>query len=267
MSNLKSIGVFDSGFGGLTVLAALRKRFPTESMVYLGDTARLPYGTKSPETVIKYALNCAKALMAKSDLKLLVIACNTATAHALKVLQKELPIPVIGVIEPGVLEVLAHPKIKSVAVLATQGTVSVGAYEKALRERGFQGEIESQACSLFVPLVEEGLVTGPIPESIAKYYLEQLPHKPDAVILGCTHYPLLLPILRKLLPPKTIWVDSGSAIAKNGLPMMALTQAGEGKISYLVTDSPKNFQKVASLFLGVPILQSQIELIDVGLPV
>ncbi|MEI6791349.1 MAG: glutamate racemase, partial [Myxococcaceae bacterium] len=175
MSTEKSIGVFDSGLGGLTVLAALRKKFPYESIIYLGDTARLPYGTKSPETVIKYALNCAKALMQKADLKLLVIACNTATAHALKTLQECLPIPVIGVIEPGVLEVLAHPEIKSVAVLATPGTISVGAYEKALRKHGFLGEINSLACPLFVPLVEEGLVSGPIAENIARDSLDHLP--------------------------------------------------------------------------------------------
>src|SRR3989338_1704158 len=137
MSNLQSIGVFDSGLGGLTVLAALRKKYPHESMVYLGDTARLPYGSKSPETVIQYALNCAKALMRKADLKLLVVACNTATAHALETLQKELPIPVVGVIEPGVLEIVANSQIQSVAILATRGTILVRAYEKALRKHGF----------------------------------------------------------------------------------------------------------------------------------
>lgn len=261
MSTEKSIGVFDSGLGGLTVLAALRKKFPHESMVYLGDTARLPYGTKSPETVIKYALNCAKALMQKADLKLLVIACNTATAHALKTLQECLPIPVIGVIEPGVLEVLAHPEIKSVAVLATPGTILVGAYEKALRKHGFLGAINSQACPLFVPLVEEGLVSGPIAESIAKYYLERLPAKPDAVILGCTHYPLLLPVLRNLLPKETIWIDSGSETAKQ---LKVKEEEKKESVRYFVTDAPESFKKTATLFLGAPVLDAQVELIDVG---
>ncbi len=262
MTDNRSIGVFDSGLGGLTVLAALRKKFPQESMVYLGDTARLPYGTKSPETVIKYALANAKALMQQAELKLLVVACNTATAHALPALLAALPIPVIGVIEPGALEVVSNPKIKSVAVLATAGTTESKAYEIALRKHGFAGPIYSQACPLWVPLVEEGLVTGPIAESIAKYYLNQLPAVPDAVVLGCTHYPLLLPVLRKMLSQETIWIDSGHATA-NRAPSFAEATAGTA-VHYFVTDAPKKFQELSSLFLGTPVLDAQVQLIDVG---
>ncbi|MEI6806022.1 MAG: glutamate racemase [Myxococcaceae bacterium] len=256
MSDNRSIGVFDSGLGGLTVLSAITQKFPNESILYLGDTARLPYGTKSPETVIKYALSNAEALMSKAELKLLVVACNTATAHALPTLAAQLPIPVIGVIEPGALEVAKNPQIKSVAVLATAGTTQSKAYEIALRKHGFEGEIFSLACPLFVSLVEEGLVTGPIAELTVKHYLSQLPHEPDAVILGCTHYPLLLPTLRKALPAKTIWVDSGSATASH-LEFEPCDKPGS--VRYFVTDTPKRFQELSSLFLGKPVLATQLE--------
>jgi glutamate racemase len=252
MTDNRSIGVFDSGLGGLTVLAAMMKQFPKESMVYLGDTARVPYGNKSPETVTQYALDNAKTLMQKAELKLLVVACNTATAHALPTLSATLPIPVIGVIEPGVLEVIENPEIKSVAILATAGTTRSKAYEIALRKQGFKGEIFSLACPLFVSLVEEGLTQGPIAESIAQHYLSQLPHMPDAVILGCTHYPLLLPVLRKILP-NTLWIDSGSATASH-LKFEPCDR--QGSISYLVTDAPERFQELSSLFLGTPVLAS-----------
>lgn len=261
MTDNRSIGVFDSGLGGLTVLSAMIKKFPKESFVYLGDTARLPYGTKSPETVVKYALSNAKALMGKAELKLLVVACNTATAHALVALQTKLTIPVVGVIEPGALEVIANPKIRSVAILATAGTTQSKAYEIALRKHGFDGEIFSLACPLFVSLVEEGLLTGPITEHAVQHYLSQLPKQPDAVILGCTHYPLLLPILRKALSPNTLWIDSGSATASH-LEFDLSEQPSS--VHYFVTDAPKYFQELAALFLGAPVLENQVDLIDIG---
>jgi glutamate racemase len=259
MSDNRSIGVFDSGLGGLTVLSAITQKFPNESILYLGDTARLPYGTKSPETVIKYAFSDAEALMSKAELKLLVVACNTATAHALPTLVAKLPISVIGVIEPGAMEIVANPHIKSVAVLATAGTTQSKAYEIALRKHGFEGKIFSLACPLFVSLVEEGLVTGPIAEHSVKHYLSQLPEEPDAVILGCTHYPLLLPTLKKALPSKTIWVDSGSATASH---LQFESSNKPGSVRYFVTDAPKRFQELSSLFLKSPVLASQVELIE-----
>ncbi|MBH1989023.1 MAG: glutamate racemase [Myxococcaceae bacterium] len=244
----RSIGVFDSGLGGLTVLSAIRRKFPNESLFYLGDTARLPYGTKSPETVLKYALACAKALMKQAELKLLVIACNTATAHAFSALQDELEIPVVGVIESGVSETLSHVHLDSIAILATAGTIRSKAYERELKKQNFEGRIYPLACPLFVSLAEEGLTEGPIAQAISKHYLRQLPYLPDAVILGCTHYPLLLPTLKASLPHKTIWIDSGHATAHHLKFSPCLHQRGEAR--YFVTDAPERFQKVASQFLG-----------------
>lgn len=256
MADNRAIGVFDSGLGGLTVLAAMMKKYPREKIIYLGDTARVPYGNKSPETVTQYALDNAKTLMQKAELKLLVVACNTATAHALPTLKQNLSIPVIGVIEPGVLEVISNPQIKSVAVLATTGTTRSKAYEIALRKHGFTGETFSLACPLFVSLVEEGLTSGPIAENVVQHYLSQLPRTPDAVVLGCTHYPLLLPVLKKALPG-TLWIDSGSATASH-LKFEPCDR--QGSVSYLVTDAPERFQELSSLFLGKPVLNTQIEL-------
>ncbi|MES2503931.1 MAG: glutamate racemase [Myxococcota bacterium] len=262
MADNRSIGVFDSGLGGLTVLSALLKKFPNESMAYLGDTARVPYGTKSPETVIKYALNNAKALMRSVDLKLLVVACNTATAHALPALQKELSIPVLGVIKPGAFEVSNRPEIKSVAVLATTGTIGSNAYEKTLNNQGYKGEVFSLACPLWVPLVEEGLIEGPIAESLARHYLDQLPKLPQAVILGCTHYPMLLTTLKKVMPAETIWIDSGHATA--ALAQFEPSNRDSGELKVYVTDAPERFRALSSVFLGYSVPERQIELIDVG---
>ena len=240
MSDNRSIGVFDSGLGGLTVLKALRAQFPHESMVYLGDTARLPYGTKSPEVVLEYTMSSASALMRLAELKLLVLACSTATAHALKVLQEKLPIPVVGVIEPSVLAVLQKPELQKVAILATAGTVASGAYEKALRQHGFQGQIQSLPCPLLVPLVEEGMTSGPIAESIVRYYLQQLNFKPDAIVLGCTHYPYLLSLFQQLADKKTLFIDSGPAAAAK-IHFMA-SDHKEAETRYYVTDMPRNMK-------------------------
>ncbi len=263
MAKTQSIGVFDSGLGGLTVLAALQKKFPTESYVYLGDTARVPYGTKSPETVVQYALNNAQALMQKADLKLLVIACNTATAFALEALQKALPIPVVGVIEPGVKACLEHAP-KSIAILGTRGTIASKAYEHALRAQGYEGQIHALPCPLWVPLAEEGLVSGSIADQLAQHYLSQLPANIDAVILGCTHYPLLLPTLKKHMPPQATWIDSGSSAANYLPPLAKGGQGGFSHTQYFVTDAPERFSELASLFLGKPVSSSEVELIDVG---
>lgn len=263
MSDNRSIGVFDSGLGGLTVLSAITQKYPNESIVYLGDTARLPYGTKSADTVVKYAFNCAQALMQTAELKLLVIACNTATAHALPQLAKKLPIPVIGVIESGAREIATNPQIKSVAILATAGTIRSKAYEIELKKQGFQGKVFPLACPLFVSLAEEGLLDGPITQAAVQHYLSQLPEIPDAVVLGCTHYPLLLPALKKALPSKTIWIDSGKATAQD--LRFAACNLKKSTVSYYVTDAPERFLELSSLFLGHPVPATQIHLIDTGL--
>ena len=269
MSNLKAIGVFDSGLGGLTVLSALHRLLPNESTVYLGDTARLPYGTKSPQTVVRYALNNARALLSLADLKLLVVACNTVSAVALDALRDALSIPVIGVIEPGAQAAASDKKTKSIAVLATAGTIASGAYELALRKQGFTGTIYTQACPLFVPLVEEGLISGPIPESIAQHYLSNMPTDVDSIILGCTHYPLLLPILSKVFPGSPRWIDSGKETALKVQQEMARTGLLSDSTSptrhrYMATDAPLRFEQLAQFYLGKPIPQKCVEFVDVG---
>jgi glutamate racemase len=269
MADTRAIGVFDSGLGGLTVLSAIQRILPNESTVYLGDTARVPYGTKSPQTVIRYALNNARALLSFAPLKMLVVACNTVDSVAHEALQDALSIPVVGVIEPGARAALSRGNTRSVAVLATAGTVSSKAYEHALRKQGFTGEIYSQACPLFVPLVEEGLIAGPIAESVAKHYLQHLPKQVDSVILGCTHYPLLLPLLKNTLSTSPQWIDSGNEVAlavKNELEMRNLqAPSGEGVTRrYLVTDAPTRFEQLSEFYLGKPVSPRNVELVDVG---
>src|SRR6476660_9647772 len=188
------IGVFDSGMGGLTVMRALMARLPRESFIYLGDTARLPYGSKSADTVTRYAVQCARALTAHR-IKLLVVACNTASATALPALTATLkPIPVIGVIEPGAEAAVAAAAQGRIAVIATEGTVKGGAYMRAIHARNPRAVVTQQACPLFVALAEEGLTEGPIPELVAQRYLNPLLEnsaRPECLVLGCTHFPAL----------------------------------------------------------------------------
>jgi glutamate racemase len=200
MSDARPIGVFDSGLGGLTVLRALKRTLPHESTIYLGDTARVPYGTRSAETVIKYARNNARTLAGCADLKALVIACNTVSAVALGPLQEAFDIPVIGVIAPGARAALRAAPGGSLLILGTAGTVRSGAYERALAEAGYDGRTEARACPLFVPLVEEGWTEGEVPEQVARRYLAGVPDDLHAVVLGCTHYPHLRETLERVLP-------------------------------------------------------------------
>ena len=198
------IGVFDSGVGGLTVLKALIARLPGEPTVYLGDTARVPYGTKSGEVVTRYSLANAAALM-EFDLKLLVVACNTASAVALPALRERLPIPVVGVIEPGVGAALAATRSGKVAVIGTPGTIGSGAYQRALTAGRPGLEVRAQACPLFVPLAEEGWTEGEVPRLVAERYLGDLRRSGvETVLLGCTHYPLLAPTTSAI-----VWASSG----------------------------------------------------------
>lgn len=266
MSDKRAIGVFDSGLGGLTVLSSIHKILPGESTIYLGDLARVPYGTKSSQTVVRYALNSAKALLALGQIKMLVVACSTATAHALDALQDALSIPVIGTIEPASQAALSH-KIQKVAVLATPATVQSRAFEAALRKNGFSGEIYQQACPLFVPIVEEGMVAGPIAAMIAGHYLGFLPTDVDAVVLGCTHYPALAPLLKGMMPPSVRWIDSNEATAKAAEKL--LRERGMlndnnfvPERKYFVTDAASRLEQLSELFLHKRIERSQVELID-----
>ncbi|MBL4817691.1 MAG: glutamate racemase [Deltaproteobacteria bacterium] len=263
MADNRSIGIFDSGLGGLTVLSAMLKKFPNESFVYLGDTARVPYGNRSPKAVERLALSNACSLLERAELKLLIIACNTATAYGIKALQEQLQIPVVGVIEPGVKALVALPQVERVAVLGTAGTIRSGAYQQLLQNIGFSGQVESLACPLWVPLIEEGLVEGPMAERVAEYYLAQLKAKPQAVILGCTHYPLLLPVLRGFLSEETLWVNSGSSVVSD-LHFEANDLDESPSVRYLVTDGPERFRDLSTLFLGKPVREEQVELINLG---
>ena len=262
------IGVFDSGMGGLTVLRALLARLPQESFLYLGDTARLPYGTKSADTVRRYALQAASALVAR-DVKLVVIACNTASV-SLPALQEALsPLPVIGVIEPGARAALDAAPQGPIGIIATEGTVKGGAYRSAIRALGSNIPIAQQACPLFVPMTEEGLIEGPIVEAIIHRYLDPLlatVPKPKCVLLGCTHYPALKPALVRITGPDVRLVDSAltTADAVADLLHARKMQSSSAARSYkfLATDAPDRFARVGEIFLGQAIDPGLVELID-----
>jgi glutamate racemase len=255
-----AIGVFDSGVGGLTVLKALVERLPLESTVYLGDTARVPYGTKSSEVVTQYSLANARAL-AEYDIKLLVVACNTASAVALPALRAKLPIPVVGVIEPGVKVAAEATRSGKVAVIGTPGTIASGAYQKALHALRPSLEVHAQACPLFVPLAEEGWVDGEVPRLVAEEYLGRglLTGGVDTLVLGCTHYPLLAKVIHAVAGPKVTLVDSAHATADEVARVLQTEGLQRTEIGasverhFLVTDTPARFLEVGARFLGRPL--------------
>lgn len=250
MSNHHAIGVFDSGVGGLTVYKALKDLLPHEDFVYLGDTARLPYGTKSIETISQYALQAAQFLI-NEKIKLLVVACNTASALALPSLQKALPhLPALGVIEPSAAEAALHSRNGKIAVLATESTVRSGAYKTAIAQQRPGAEVTMLACNLLVAMAEEGWCEGKEAEIILSRYLRELPSDIDTLVLGCTHFPLLAPTLRKLLPDQVTLIDSAHAMARcvtKFLNETELNSAGKKTPSerFLVTDSPERFAAMA----------------------
>lgn len=265
------IGIFDSGIGGLTVMRALVAQLPKEQFIYLGDTARLPYGTKSGDTVTKYALQAAGALM-KRKVKMLVVACNTASAVALPALEKMFaPTPVIGVIIPGAEAAVTAAPDGPIAVIATEGTVKGGAYVRAIEDHGRSIPVIQQACSLFVSIAEEGLVEGDIAEAIARRYLDPLlaaVPKPRALVLGCTHFPALKPTIAKIAGPGIILVDSAATTAKAVEQRLAkrnlLNTDGGGAHSFLATDAPDRFARVGEIFLGQAIDPGRVELVDLS---
>ncbi len=259
------IGVFDSGVGGLTVLRALTARLPHEHTVYLGDTARVPYGTRSGEVVTRYALLSARHL-ATHGIKLLVVACNTVSAHSLPALADALPIPVVGVIEPGAQVAAARTKGGTIAVLGTPATVASGAYQAALKRLAPLAPVVARACPLFVPLAEEGWVEGEVPRLVAERYLSDLKRiGVDTAVLGCTHYPLLARTIAEVLGPHVAIVDSADAVADAVAALLSsrrlLRQPG-GAVRHrtLCTDVPDRFRAVAERFLGRPV--ERVELID-----
>jgi glutamate racemase len=264
------IGVFDSGVGGLTVLKALREALPHEDLVYLGDTARLPYGTKSPNSIARYACQ-ATAELQRSDIKLLVVACNTASAVALESLREQMhPLPVIGVVEPGATAAVeARPGGRHL-VLATEATVRLGAYREAILAQDPGAEVSELACELLVSLAEEGWNHGPIAESIVRRYLDDVDaasRHPDSVILGCTHFPLLRDTFASVFDAGTSIVDSASttaSAAKQLLAELALgnQQAAAGTLTLLATDGATRFARVGGQFLGEELTYKDVALVD-----
>ena len=252
----RPIGVFDSGFGGLTVAAALHQRLPNESILYFGDTARVPYGSKSPSVVRTFSREAAGLLLSR-DIKLLVIACNTATAHAEETLEDELDIPVVGVIEPGAEAAVAATATGRIGVLGTTGTIASGAYDLAVRRRlGEDGRVYAQPCPLFVPLVEEGWTDHPVTAQVSREYLAHLKEVDvDVVILGCTHYPLLRQVLQDEMGPGVRLVDSGEETARAVERIlrehdMERTAESAPTHSFFVSDSPHKFRDVGRRFIG-----------------
>ena len=250
------IGVFDSGLGGLTVLRAIVERLPAEATVYLGDTARVPYGTKSAAVVTRYALRIAEYL-SQYPLKALVVACNTASAVALPALREQLAIPVIGVVEPGAQAAVAASSGQRIAVLATEGTIRSRAYERALQQLAPAAHIVGRACPLFVPLVEEGLVDGPIVELACQRYLTGLAADVDTAILGCTHYPLIVDPIRRALGPSVRVVDSAYATAGALADLLVKRNASAvGPVPerrFFFTDAHERTAELCSRFFGEPI--------------
>jgi len=250
MSDMRPIGVFDSGIGGLTVVKALRDLLPNETISYLGDTARVPYGPKSPETVQRYAIELGEMLM-KDDAKALVVACNTVSAVALPTLSKQFPVPVIGVIEPGARAAVSATRNKHVGVIGTRGTIRSGAYEKALRGADESVQVTSQACPLLVPLIEEGLLNDEVTDQMIVRYLEPLLKAGiDTLVLGCTHYPLLTGAIARLLKRQIMVVDSAQNCARaveNMLDQQSIRAAplNNGRLRVALTDAADNFLNVA----------------------
>ncbi|HUO91259.1 MAG TPA: glutamate racemase [Rhizomicrobium sp.] len=267
MSDSRPIGVFDSGMGGLTVMRALKSRLPGESFIYLGDTARLPYGTKSADTVKRYAIQAARALEARG-VKLVVIACNTASVSLPDVTEALAPLPVIGVIVPGAKAALAAAPDGPLAVIATETTVRGGAYRAAIRALGSDVPIVQQACPLFVPLAEEGLIEGPIVEAVAERYLapvlETVP-RPKGLLLACTHYPVLKTAIAKVAGDIAL-IDSAATTADAVAGLIAerdlASTAGTPFMQFLATDAPDRFARAGEIFLGQPIDPGRVELVD-----
>jgi glutamate racemase len=274
-----TIGVFDSGFGGLTVLRELRKVLPAANYLYFGDTAHLPYGAKSVRTVAKYAIAAAHFLE-QHGIEMLVVACNTATALALDEITAAVHVPVVGVIEPGAQRAAAISKTKKAVVIATDATVASHAYRRALTSLGL--EATEKACPLFVPLVEEGWVEHPITEQVAHIYIDQvfqnaaqdvLQNGPDVLVLGCTHYPLLRPLIRRVVPESVEIVDSAESTAARVLELLRKDllgkellnkesgKSGAGDLRCYATDSVEKFRRLGGKFLGHEI--ENIELVDI----
>ncbi|MGH7720682.1 MAG: glutamate racemase [Gemmatimonadaceae bacterium] len=258
LSREAPIGVFDSGIGGLTVVRELVRQLPGERIIYFGDTARVPYGPKSPDTVQRYSREIASFLQGEG-VKALVVACNTATAHALPMLQRELTLPVIGVVEPGARAAVGASPTHRIGVIGTAGTVASGAYERAIRALAPEAQVTARACPLFVPLVEEGWLDAPATRLIAEEYLAPLQGgHVDTLVLGCTHYPLLKPLLADVMGRDVRLIDSAEQTAAATARVLAERElcapAGAPTTHrFVASDAPEQFLRLAQRFLGTPI--------------
>ena len=271
-SAVPAIGVFDSGFGGLTVLRALIEQLPRARFAFLGDTARLPYGSKSRRTIARYAAESAQFLVREQGAEFLVIACNTASALALDAIQEAVPVPVLGVIEPGAEAARAASRTGDVLVVATEATVQSHAYAAACRAQGLRAL--EKACPLLVPLVEEGWTGHPVTAEVIEIYLNELRAEaaalgmnPDTIVLGCTHYPLLRRLFEDAVRPGAKVIDSAEAVAQTALGLLNGRAAARGtvqetEVHCFATDSVEKFERLGSRFLGRPV--GHVELIDLG---
>ncbi|HPF08842.1 MAG: glutamate racemase [Candidatus Cloacimonetes bacterium] len=247
----KPIGIFDSGVGGLTVYKAIRASFPEEDLIYFGDTARVPYGPKSPNTIVEYSVQNARFLI-QQGIKTLIVACNTSSAVALDALHELTSIPIIGVIAPGAEVAVRTSHNGRIGVIGTEGTIRSEAYSKAIKALRPEAEVFSFACPLFVPIVEEGWQDHPIAFEVARQYLQELIDlEIDTIVLGCTHYPLLSHIIAKVLGPGISLVDSAEAITQYlGMLIPAEHDGIQGKDSFFVSDNEQKFATLASRILS-----------------
>lgn len=268
------IGVFDSGVGGLTVLRALTAALPDETFLYLGDTARLPYGTKSPETISRYAHQATRTLVDRG-VKLLVVACNTASAVACDHLRASFPgIPVLGVVEPGASAAVRASATGRIAVIGTESTIKGGAYTRAIAERRADAVVVGRPCPLFVALAEEGWTEGPIPAAVAHAYLDDLLADVDTLVLGCTHFPLLAGVIAEVTGSRVAVVDSAHTTAVAAAELLDARDLRAGRVArsptsdalarlrLYATDGRDRFARVGSRFLGVELQPEAVELLD-----
>ena len=267
MNNAAAIGVFDSGMGGLTVVRELMHQLPNESIIYFGDTARVPYGPKSPDTVLRYSREITSYLK-DQGVKALVIACNTATAHALPALRREFDMPIVGVIEPGAQAAATATKTKRVGVIGTAGTIKSRAYEKEIRKLLPDVEVTAQACALFVPLVEEGWLDSEVTHAIARNYLASIVSADvDTLVLGCTHYPLMKTVIGNVVGRDVRLIDSAQETARQAGEILRAhgleNETPDGaRYRFIASDAPDTFLGLGERFLGSPI--DRVEKVTLG---
>jgi glutamate racemase len=267
MSSSAPIGVFDSGIGGLTVVREMIGQLPNESIIYFGDTARVPYGPKSPDTVLRYSREITSYLIGQG-VKALVVACNTATAHALPALREEFAIPIIGVIEPGARAAVGSTKTNRIGVIGTAGTIKSRAYEKEIKKLLPNANVTAQACALFAPLVEEGWLDSEVTRAVARNYLAPIVSaEVDTLVLGCTHYPLMKTVIGNVVGREVRLIDSayetaretGQVLRANGLEMATPDTA---RYRFIASDAPDTFLALGQTFLGSSI--DRVETLTLG---